>query len=133
VSRPTLTLDFKTRVAALVAKSRAVANAQRAAVLTFLDFCRDYAALYVTATPAERDYLHRQTGIDEPSLRSAYRRIGEQYAPLKKHANALPLSQESIKVLARGEFRRPGLVASLVARDIVRPDTSVALVRHTSA
>lgn len=131
MNRPLLSPDFRSRVRHLVLKSKAVAVAQRTSVRLFLEFCRDYASLYETATAAEREYLHRQTGIDEPSLRSAYKRIGEQYAALKRHARSLPHSQESIKILARAEARKPGVLAKLVARDIVTPDASVALVRNT--
>jgi N6-adenosine-specific RNA methylase IME4 len=128
--RPLLSPDFRTRVRALVAKGKEVAMAQRTSVLLFLQFCRDYEALHRNATADERTYLHRQTGIDEPSLRSAYRRIGEQYGALKRHARALPQSQESIKELARAESRRPGVLAKLVARDIIHRDVSVFTVRN---
>ena len=124
------TQDFQTRVRALVAKGKEVVRAQRTSVLLFLEFCRDYAALHRNATPKQRAYLHEQTGIDEPSLRSAYKRIGEQYGALKRHARALPPSQESIKELARMESRRPGVLATLVERDIIHPDVSVFTVRN---
>jgi site-specific DNA-methyltransferase (adenine-specific) len=113
-----------------VQKGKDVVKAQRTSVLLFLEYCRDYAALYRHATPEERGYLHQQTGIDEPSLRSAYKKIGEQYGVLKRHARALPPSQESIKELARMESRRPGVLAKLVARDIIHRNVSVFTVRN---
>jgi N6-adenosine-specific RNA methylase IME4 len=130
LSRIVLSADFATRVRALVVKGKAVVKAQRTSVILFLEFCRDYAALHRNASPEERAYLHQQTGIDEPSLRSAYRRIGEQYGVLKRHASALPPSQESIKELARMESRRPGVLAKLVARDVIHRDVSVFTVRN---
>lgn len=130
MSRVELSPGFESRVRALVLKGKAVAKAQRTSVVLFLGFCRDYESLFRRATPEERAYLHRETGIDEPSLRSAYKRIGQQYAVLKQHAAALPPSQESIKMLARVESRRPGALAKLVARDIIHPGSSVFVVRQ---
>jgi hypothetical protein len=113
-----------------VQKGKDVVKAQRTSVLLFLEYWCDYAALYRRATPEERAYLQQQTGIDEPSLRSAHKKIGEQYGVLRRHARALPPSQESIKELARLQARRPGVLTKLVARDIIHRNVSVFTVRN---
>ena len=125
-----LTLDFKQRVARLVERKKGAEQSFKHAIGAYLDFCREYFNLHNAAkTRTEKAYLYEQTGLDEPTLRSTYQRIGENFGVLKKHIALLPPSQESLKQLARAEKRREGTIDRLVKKGTLTPQTSVSEVR----
>jgi hypothetical protein len=130
LARVTLTQDFKQRVAQLVAKKNEAEQSFKGAIGAYLDFCREYFNLHREAkTSTAKAYLYKQTGLDEPTLRSTYQRIGEQVGVFRKHIALLPPSQESLKELARAEKKREGTIARLVKNGTLTPDVSVSEVR----
>jgi hypothetical protein len=125
-----LTQDFKQRVAHLVAKKRDAEQSFKGAIGAYLDFCREYFKLHGEAkTRAEKAFLYQQTGLDEPTLRSTYQRVGENFGVLKKHIALLPPSQESLKELARAEKKREGTIERLAKKGTLTPDKSVSDIR----
>jgi hypothetical protein len=125
-----LTQDFKQRVARLVERKRDAEQSFKGAISAYLNFCREYFKLHGEAkTRAAKAYLYQQTGLDEPTLRSTYQRIGEHFGVLRKHIALLPPSQESLKELARAETKREGTIERLVKKGTLTPDTSVSDIR----
>jgi hypothetical protein len=125
-----LTQDFKQRVARLVAKKHDADQSFKGAVGAYLDFCHEYFKLHGEAkTRTEKAYLYEATGLDEPTLRSTYQRIGEHFGVLKRHVALLPPSQESLKELARAEKKREGTIERLVKKGTLTPDKSVSDIR----
>lgn len=117
---PSLTPDFKQRVGKLVERRDAAAQSYKEAKLALLDFCRDYAELYNDAkTRAAKEYLAKQTGLTESTIRSTLKSIGEHHSVLRKHLALLPASQEGIKAISVALKRHPNTIDILKTKNVL--------------
>jgi len=111
-----------------------VAAAGKQFVVAVLERCATFVELETHAKKNKQNDklpdLYVAFGAPDAFTKSLWRGIGDvkANAALRKHADRIPASQESIKELARAERLKPGAIAALIAKGLT-PSSSNADVR----